>query len=331
MNNEHDNAVTQLSATLDCLSATAAEHPVTYLRLAGRMAVVFQQTNYLEAALKHPWAQERTLEEALVESCKAQFLDLRDAPGEDQGLAVIAAQDLACLLKLPMTARRLGAKARECIEALVDAAEETLLNPQAAEAVEAFRDRFNIPAEYRLAVIDCPLTEVELLMVEAIGQAAEQPAAEEIAPVVIPLHTLLVGPARAAASRPPEESLQEAAAQPQEAPGAAGSKVTISLSKEFEKKKRRVEEEIPWAEDELEIASIIVEPSTVIHTARVRVRTGGGHDGVLEITLATGGGAERKEAKVVLTREEPRGEFRGDSLPADLRSLEARLITWGRA
>jgi hypothetical protein len=179
-------------------------------------------------------------------------------------------------------------------------------------------------------VLDGTLEKVAAeLEADALAMKPERMAEHRCAPVVIRLADLYARPARVAASQHPEQSNQAEGAQPQGPAvtpmahvGPAPCQVKISLT---EKLGARAAQDLPWAEDELEINSIVSPLSAITYAARVGVRATCGQGGILKVTLATGSGIERKEAKLVLTREEPEGEFRGDPLPLDLGGLIAEL------
>ncbi|MCX5653932.1 MAG: hypothetical protein NTY65_04695, partial [Planctomycetota bacterium] len=89
--------------------------------------------------------------------------ELGEASGEDLGLSIIAAQDFACLLQLE--GDLLPADARASIEAWIEVAEEAPLDAGAVKLLETFLDCFPLPEEYRLGIVDSPLTQAERALV----------------------------------------------------------------------------------------------------------------------------------------------------------------------
>jgi hypothetical protein len=109
----------------------------------------------------------------LADRCREGAWELREALGEDLGMAVVAAQDFHCLSRLAGPGV-IPAEAAPHLEAWFDDAESTPLDAEAVEVLERFLQRFPIPEELRLAVVDSPATEFEdhLLANAAAGRLA---------------------------------------------------------------------------------------------------------------------------------------------------------------
>jgi len=156
-----------LESTLAAMSSSAGQHPLMFLRLAARLAAIGPDHRLTEAMALV--GNRDDFEQLVVERCEIGVGELKTAPGEDLALAVIAAQDLTCLLRL--RGDKLPDRVGRSIRALADAAENARLDSEAAAAVEGFREQFQIPPEYRLGIVDSPVSEFEMAVVARVELA----------------------------------------------------------------------------------------------------------------------------------------------------------------
>ena len=158
----------ELSAKLDEIWPEAKEHPLMFLRLAARLTALVGDRSQLDRGLALARDLGSSFEPLVVDWCKVLLGELDEAPGEDLGLAIIATQDLACLMNLARDT--LPVTAQQSIQALVEAAEETPLDLEATETLEVFLEQFPIPEQYRLGIVDSPLSDYEIVVLDRVRQ-----------------------------------------------------------------------------------------------------------------------------------------------------------------
>ena len=141
------------------------------------------------------------LAQLLIERGREGVWDLRNALGEDLGLAVIAAQDFSCLWTLEHDI--LPATAQNTLSAWFDEAEKTALDEDAVETIEIFLHRFPIPEDLRLNVMDAPLSTFEMAILAS--QARPRPTQE----VHWPAEAMIPEPVYALEGHAPSDTLRD--------------------------------------------------------------------------------------------------------------------------
>ena len=160
-------AVDRLVKELEAIAVSDEQGLLEYIPLAARLATLGDSeplTRWTELA--KPFREQ--LESLLVQRCEEGMWDLRNAIGQDLGLAVIDAQDFFCFLRRENA--RLPAKARLYLIGWVDRAERAALDEDAVVTLRRFVRRFPLPLADRLTVVDTPLTLAELEILAAMAQ-----------------------------------------------------------------------------------------------------------------------------------------------------------------
>ncbi len=162
-----DVAITSLLEKLVAIKVTDAQGLLEYLPLAARLAVFGVPAPLARwTELAEPFRDQ--LESLLVKRSEEGMWDLRNAVGQDLGLAVIDAQDFFCFLR--RESEILPARARLYLIGWVDRAERVALDHDAAEMLRRFLRRFPLPLEDRLTVVDTPLSLAEEEILAALAE-----------------------------------------------------------------------------------------------------------------------------------------------------------------
>ncbi len=148
------DAIILLRQQLDSITVEDAEGLLEYIPLAARLAALGQAdslTKWRELAARFP-----DFANALAERCREGIWDLEQSFAEDLGLAIIEAQDFYCFAH--REGDLLPSHVRTLLTAWEEHAEEVALDEDAEAVLEEFLERFPIPSEDRLVVVDCPVT-----------------------------------------------------------------------------------------------------------------------------------------------------------------------------
>jgi hypothetical protein len=162
-------AIAVLRQQLESVCVQDAEGVLEYIPLSARMAALGEPACL--ATWRELAREYKDFSAAFADRCREGIWDLEQALGEDLGLAVIEAQDFYCF------ARREGdlllPQVRSLLAAWAEHAEEAAIDEEAASVLRDFLTQFPLPRDERLAIVDCPVTELARAFVAA--QACPRP------------------------------------------------------------------------------------------------------------------------------------------------------------
>ena len=109
-------------------------------------------------------------EKFIVAGCQKGRRKLEEAQGRDLAAAILDAQDFFCFLlfadesdpKWAGLKEMVTPEVRTQLEVLTEDANNSPLDDDAVEALEEFGRQWDLPEDYRLAVVACPLTEWQM-------------------------------------------------------------------------------------------------------------------------------------------------------------------------
>lgn len=159
------NARDDLKRELDGLAIKDEEDLLSFLPRAARLAAAGDRT-HLD---KWPeWAKpfDDRLEDLLVRRAHEGLWDLRHALGEQLGFSVVEAQDFACLRQLV----QLPPAAVEAIDAWTEEAERAPIDEDAVEILERYRAAYDLAEEFRLAIVEAPISLTDKAFLAATGK-----------------------------------------------------------------------------------------------------------------------------------------------------------------
>ncbi len=167
-------AMNKLRARLDSLNVATQADFVEYIAHAARLAALGDDS-YLRGWPDLAKRAGVDMEKLLQEQVRTGIVKLEQATGVLLGEAVLMAQDFRCFVAREREI--LPESLRVAVTAWADAAERAPLDDDAAEHLRAFLREFPLPEEYRLPVVDTPLTEFEWSLAAA---TASPPTMEEL-------------------------------------------------------------------------------------------------------------------------------------------------------
>ena len=167
LQNRRRVAVDSLMKELEAIVVADEQALLEHIPLAARLAALGEPAPLARwTELAEPFRDQ--LESLLVQRCVEGVWDLRNAVGQDLGLAVIDAQDFHCFLRREK--RRIPEKARRALDSWGYEADRAALDEDGVVTLRRFLRRFPLPLADRLTVVDTPMSLTEMAIVAAMAQ-----------------------------------------------------------------------------------------------------------------------------------------------------------------